>query len=266
VSLIDRFLEGRQLPRHRPATIEPGERLSVPLGHLVTTYGLALVLPALTAAAMIPFRADHGATTAIVLVLPVLAAAVVGGTGPAITAALSAGLSFDVFLTEPYYHVVIDDPDDVVATVTLVVVALAVGLLSTRLAHLSARAATRRTELRHLREFVQLTTAPGHRQQDLAADACARLVALLDLRDCRWRPGYHGGTAPTLFPDGTLIGYVSELSPDMATLPDGLELPAVHGSEEIGRFVLSPEPGHVTSLEERLTAGAIATLFASALR
>jgi K+-sensing histidine kinase KdpD len=231
----------------------------------LVAYLLAIVLPVLVGLVAVPWRDDHSTTIAIVLVLPVVAVAVLGATGPAVVAALSAGLTYDVLFTEPYQRLTIDDPDDVVATIALVVVGLAVGLLSSRLARLSARAATRRVEVQELIEFMGATAA-APTAAALADEACARITTVLGLVDCRWDPEARGATsAPVILPDGNLMGFMADLDPDRAKLPRRLELPAVAGTAEFGRFLLTGDRGRIVSYEERLTAAAIATLFASAL-
>lgn len=251
-------------PRRRPETHEPGERLGIPTRRLAMAYLLGVAVPIALAASMIPLRADHGPTMAIVLVVPVVAIAVPGATGPAVVTALSAGLAYNVFLTRPYYRPAIHSSDDVVATVTLVVVGLIVGVLSSRAARFGARASVRRTELRHLIEFTQATIGPLS-AAELTQAACEHITAVLDLRECRWVPGQHDTAAPLLLPDGNVMGYVTELNPDRAKLPQRLELPAFAGTTLIGRFVLTAGGHRVASYEERLTAATIASLFASAL-
>jgi hypothetical protein len=251
-------------PRQRPETVEPGERAQVSRRRLAGAYVLALTLPAVTAAALIPFRADHGRAMAIILVVPVVLVATLGATGPAVVAALSAGLAYDVFLTEPYNRFVIDDPDDITAAIILVLVGLVVGVLNSRLVRTSARDAARRVELDHLLTFAQTTTTHPDETR-LVADACAHISAVLDLEDCRWRGGYHGRAGAVLLPDGNVIGDLGGLEPDRARLPRDLELPARAGDTELGRFILTPRRGSVASFEERRTAATIAQLFASAL-
>jgi hypothetical protein len=254
-------------PRRRPEIEEPGARSSVPASQLVTSYMLALVLPTLTALLLVPFRVEHPQTTAIVLVIPVILVALRGATGPAVAAALVAGLAYATILTEPYGHPVIDDPDDAVAAFTLLAVATVVGLLSSRLARIHARDAARRGELSHILRFAMTLTAYGSPEQERSteqlADTASRHIAeVLHLSDCEWRAGFRGGSLPVLYPDGMVSGYVSELNPDRAKLPRQLELPAISYGEELGRFILSPRHDSVTSQEERLTAATIAQLFA----
>ena len=107
---------------------------------------------------MIPLRVDHGRMAVLVLVIPVLLVALLGGIGPAIVAAAAAVLAYDLFLVEPYYDVAISNSDEIVAAVTLLGVALIVGVLNARLVQLRARDAARLDELRHLVAFARVVT------------------------------------------------------------------------------------------------------------
>jgi K+-sensing histidine kinase KdpD len=65
--------------------------------------GVALLAPAVVAVALVPLRADVLNTNlALVLVVAVLGAAVTGGRIAGVVGALSAALSYDLFLTVPY--------------------------------------------------------------------------------------------------------------------------------------------------------------------
>ena len=247
----------------RPGTEHPGERGVLPARRLALAYVLALVLPWLVAGALIPLRADHGRTMAIVLVVPVIVTALFGATGPAVVSAISAGVAYDVLLTRPYYRLVIRDSDDVVAAVVLVVVGLTVGVLSSRVVHLAARSAARESELEQLVGFANAVAASTP-DEELEREACVRIAAVLGLRECIWAPGYRGRDRPVLMPDGTIMGYQSALNPDRAKLPAETELVAATGSHELGRFVLTAGDS-VTSYEERLTAATIASLYAAAV-
>jgi K+-sensing histidine kinase KdpD len=251
-------------PRERGETLQPGERARIPIGRRVAAYAVAVVLPTAAAAAMIPIRADHGRAAVVALVLPVLLVAVLGAVGPAIAAALCAALAYDFFLTEPYYHLRIDDPDEIVAAVALAAVGVVVGVLNTRLVHVATRDAARRRQIVHLVDFMGIA-AQSRTEEQLAAAACEHIAAVLNLRECRWRPGYHGASGPVLLSDGNIMGFVTSLNPDRATLPNVLEVPANAGATELGRFILMPTPGHVSSHEERRTAAAIAALFTAAV-
>jgi len=250
--------------RARPETLTPGERARIPARRLALAYALAVALPLASAGSLIPLRAEHGRALAILLVVPVVVVAALGATGPALVAALSAGAGYAVLLTPPYYRFAFDEPDDRVATLILVAVGVAVGVLNSLLIGARAGSAARRSELDHLLRFASEVTGPRS-PEELTASACGHLRAVLHVSDCRWQPGPRTGDAPVLLPTGGIMGYLKDLNPDRAQLPQGLELPAVSSGHEMGRFVLTPEPGQVVSYEERLTAATIATMYAAAV-
>jgi K+-sensing histidine kinase KdpD len=249
--------------RERPETAAPGERARVARRRSIAAYALAVALPTIVAVALLPLRDDHSQIVALVLVVPVVVVGALGALGPALVAASVAGLAFDVGFTEPYGHVVIDDPDDVVTTAALVVVAVVVGGLCSRVVRLRASDTARSRELGAVLRYAEV--AVTERDPDLLADAaCTALSELLGLRACRWQAGYHGTAGPVLLPSGALMGALSVLAGDRAVLPSGTEIPAVHGSRELGRFVVTPDPRAAVSIEERRTALAIVSLFAAA--
>ncbi len=93
----------------------PACRTAAVVGPLVTCAVLATVRDSVTAA-----------TSVLVLVLWVVAAGVTGDRPAAVLAAASGGVWFDFFLTEPYLRFTISEPDDLEATVLLVVISIAV--------------------------------------------------------------------------------------------------------------------------------------------
>ena len=87
----------------------------------------AVLVPFATCAVLAGFRDSVTPTTAVlVLVLWVVAAATTGDRVAGVLAALSGAVWFDFFLTEPYLRFTIDDPDDVEATVLLVLISITV--------------------------------------------------------------------------------------------------------------------------------------------
>jgi hypothetical protein len=226
---------------------------------------LAFALPVLTALALIPFRAEHGRTTAIVLVVPVVLVSSLGATGPALAAAVVGGVAFVVVLTAPFQCLAIGDPVDIVAAATLVLVGLIVGWLSSRLTRLRAQTAGRSDELTHVVSFA-LDAADATDAQPLIDAAAVHLTAVLDLADCHWERSAAADGRPVLLADGGIMGYLHDLNPDRGVLPPGTVLPvAVDASPPFGRFILEPRPGSITSVEERHTAAAVAQMLAAAL-
>jgi K+-sensing histidine kinase KdpD len=89
--------------------------------------GAALALPLLTCALLALVRDDvTAASSVLVLVLWVVAAAASGDRIAGILAAVSGAVWFDFFLTEPYQRFTINAADDVEATILLVLIGLAV--------------------------------------------------------------------------------------------------------------------------------------------
>lgn len=90
--------------------------------------GIAAVL-----AVLVPLRDDvDPATAALLLVLPVVGAAVLGGRGAALVVAVGAGVAFNVAFLEPYGSLEVRGAEGAVDLVVLLVVALATGTLVAR--------------------------------------------------------------------------------------------------------------------------------------
>ncbi|HEX2850817.1 MAG TPA: ATP-binding protein [Acidimicrobiales bacterium] len=105
--------------------------------------GVALVIGAL-----LPARDGLGSTTpALALVIPVLVAAVIGGRLPAATTAVVAAATLNVVFLRPYGTLRLDVAAEIVALVTFLAVALAVGTLSAMEAARRSSAETRALEL-----------------------------------------------------------------------------------------------------------------------
>lgn len=255
-------------PEHRPVravTATPGERARPTARRLLAAGVLAVVLPLATAAALIPWREEHGRTLALVLVVPVALVAAVGTAGPGVLAALAAGLGYAFFLTAPYQHLRIEDADEVTATVTLIVVGILVGLLSGQITRLGSRASRRGEELQHVLAFATAVADPASTAGGLVDDASRHIAALLHLRSCTWVEGEHDAGRPLLTPSGDVMGRLHDLPRDRARLPETCELLAPAGPDRPARFVLEPEPASVVSFEERLTAATIASMCSAAL-
>lgn len=69
------FTSSERPPRQRPATYEPSERTGRPARNIVVAYLLAVLVPTALAVLLIPLRADHAGTAALVIVVPVVAIA-----------------------------------------------------------------------------------------------------------------------------------------------------------------------------------------------
>jgi K+-sensing histidine kinase KdpD len=99
------------------------------------------------------------ATPALLLVLPVLVAAVVGGRWPSITVAVVAALTFDVIFIPPFGTLTISRLDDVVAFIVFVTVAAVNGTLVGRQSERRLMAEQHATEIARVHsELVEVTS------------------------------------------------------------------------------------------------------------
>jgi K+-sensing histidine kinase KdpD len=249
-------------PPEQPVRDDTVDRLARSIAYVA-----AVVLPVLACLAMVVVRDDiDRSTAALVLVLPVVLVAVIGGTGPATLAAAVSSLSFDVFLTRPYYRAEIHAAEEVEATLILLVVGVAVGQLVARETRSRVRSTVRAGQLDALVAVVT-AAARGLSEPELAARAESALTDLLDLRAAHWSPGYHGVAHPVLSRTGALVDESGPaIPPDDVRLPAaGVELPVTADDRELGRFVLVPAHRVPVSREERRVAVAIADAFGLSL-
>lgn len=231
-------------------------------------WALAVMAPVAVAGALVLLREDIDRSTAtLVLVLPVVVVAVVGGPWPAAVAALIAPLAFDVLLTQPYYEVRIHAAEDVEAMVILLAIGVLVGQLVAREARTRGGMTTRGSEVAALLSMIQATRAMG--ELPPAEQATKALQRIFTLRECRWAPEYQGGAYPRLTRSGEIgegVRAGEGTLKDQAPLPRaGVELPVTDGNDELGHLILMPADDTAVSREERAVALAIADLLGLAL-
>ena len=105
------------------------------------------------AVALLPFRSDLSrATPALLLVLAVVGAGVIGGSRGAIVVAVASALVFNVAFIPPYGTLTIGKVEDYIALAVLLIVAAAVGLLVANQADRRRGAEHREAEIRDLYE------------------------------------------------------------------------------------------------------------------
>ena len=216
----------------------------------------SICLPVAVVIALIPLRGHvENTNLALGLVIVVVSIAVVGGRAGGILAALSSALSFDVFLTRPYYSFRIVTSDDLLTTILLAVIGVIAGELVERARRNGARAATSERNLEAVFERAQLTAGAESAGQ-LVGLATRELTRLLDLKSCR----YVAGAVPTSMPElrHNFIRIPANLDPSARGL---VSLPVrIHGRLQ-GHFVLAfPEWTVGTSLttDQRNAAVALA--------
>jgi K+-sensing histidine kinase KdpD len=233
------------------------------------TIGVVVGVPAAVAvgAGLALFRSVFDATNAaLVLMIVVVGVAALGGRAAGIITALAAVASFDFFHTKPYLSLAIDSRDDIETTVLLLVAAALVGTLASRGRTAARRAGTARSEVRRIHRVAE-TAVHGAPAAEVIAVAQDELRELLSLRECRFEalPSADLRVRPRIGRTGAVEGMVNRRYgrlPDGAggfELPtQGAELPVLVRGQQVGRFVLEPEPGVAVSLEQRLVAVAIA--------
>jgi two-component system sensor histidine kinase KdpD len=144
-----------------------------------TGFGLGAGLSVLATAALVPVRADvTQATPALVLVLPVVVAAVVGGRLAALAVAVVAAAAFNVAFIPPFWSPSVAVVDDAVALAVFLAVALTTGTLVAQGAERRQAAEARAAEIQALHDRYEAVVLERER---LAAEA--NRVAVLEQVD-----------------------------------------------------------------------------------
>lgn len=129
--------------------------------------GLAAVLA--VTGALLPFRSDLSrAVPALILVVPVVVAAVVGRRGAALVTALAGATLFSFTFVPPYDRVSIASAEDWVALAVFLLVAIVLGTVVAREAQRREAAEDRSEEIRRLYERNQQLVVERERLQEEA--------------------------------------------------------------------------------------------------
>ena len=230
---------------------------------------VAVLGPLIVTGVLVPFRDSFANTnSALILVLVIVAVAAVGSRAAGLLAALSAGVWFDLLLTEPYGRLTIRDRTDVETAVLLLAVGVGVTQLAVwgRRQHaLADRDAGYLDGIRVVAEAVATGSSAG----DLIEEVSRQLARTLGLRDCRFQHGVAGlGQPPRLRDDGHVEWNHREWDVDKVGLPvdTEIELLVESGGLLQGRFLLTAAPGQHPSLAQRLVAVTLAAQVGASLR
>jgi K+-sensing histidine kinase KdpD len=140
---------------------------------------LGIVAVGVVMGALLPFRGDVSpAVPALVLVLPVVLAGLVGGGRAAAVVAVAAALAFNVGFIEPFWTLDVSALEDAIALFVFLAVALAIGTLVSLEVDSRRAAEQRAAELAELYERLERLSAERQR----LAEESAR-VALLERVD-----------------------------------------------------------------------------------
>ncbi|GAB3658118.1 hypothetical protein GCM10027596_14090 [Nocardioides korecus] len=156
------------------------------LGRRRTAYGfvLAVLLPALAGAALVPLRGPVNLVSDMLLfLLLTVVVALVGGLRPALVSAVAGSLVINYFFTSPLHTLAIKDPNDALALFVFLAVAMLVSSvvdLAARRTHQADRAAAQTDALAQVdRTRTALLAAVGH---DLRTPLAAAKASVATLR------------------------------------------------------------------------------------
>jgi K+-sensing histidine kinase KdpD len=221
----------------------------------------AVVAPIATALLLIPWRSRlDTADNALFLVVAIVAVASTGRRLLALTAAVVAALSFDFFLTRPYYSFRITRHQDLITELLLLVLGIAVGELAAR-GRNHQREATESKESVALLHSVTGLVAAGREPREVVAAALPILQQLLRLRDCYFTRSDPGDLSARISAQGEVTTAGQRWAVEDLGLPTSrVDLPVRAQGWLLGHFVLTPTPGRSVDAQRVLTAVAIADL------
>jgi Domain of unknown function (DUF4118) len=245
----------------------PGATVNHDAQESVAGWTIAIVGPIAVAALLVPFRDELVSTNlALILVVVVVLAAIAGGRGPGVVAAVVAMLSFDFFLTRPYLTMNIESTDDLETAIILLVIGLIVGQLVTVARRSRGAAARGADEVARLHRVAELA-AQGASLDELTASVESELMALLELETCRFERPVGDHALPRLERGGAVVGGGARklVGQDFALPESGVELPVLGRGKLFGRVVMIPKREQGVSVEERIVAVALADQLGAAL-
>ena len=214
---------------------------------------------------------DRVSTTsaALVLVLCVVVAGTSGQRIAALLAAVSGGISFDFFLTQPYHSLVISDPNDVEVTVLLIVIGVIVTEATMWGLRQESRAARRSGYLEGALRAAENAHSPDMPTTTLVRFTAAQIAEVLGVSACRFVPGpVHDSRLAVLHHDGRVTRNDRTLDVEKNGLPiDGeTALEVRRGSDTLGHFVITSASAMAyPTAEQRRVAVLLADQVAGAL-
>jgi K+-sensing histidine kinase KdpD len=216
----------------------------------------AAIVPLLTAAMLGALRDNvTAATSALVLVLVVVAAAATGDRVAGLVAAVSSGVWFDVFLTEPFGRLTIKDPEDIEVTALLVLVGVAVTEVALWGHRQQARASRRSGYLDGVFGTSRIIADPHPSPDTLVAHVAHQIVEVLDIDDCRFAPGPAPGPQDASLDHEGLVtrrGHPVNVARDGLPIDEPIGLVVGQGTVCHGQFVLTASSRVVRPSREQL--------------
>ncbi|MEO7944438.1 MAG: DUF4118 domain-containing protein [Marmoricola sp.] len=232
----------RVIEQHRPAVV-------------ATAVTAPLVVCALLSVARDSVPA---ATSVLILVLPVIAAASTGLRAAGVAAAVSGGVWFDLFLTKPYGQLAIANRDNLEAAVLLVVIGVAVTEVALWGHRQQANANRRAGYLDGVLGTAEIVTLRTKPPEALTEHVAAQIKEILAVGRCRFVKGpLRDQRVPVLEHDGEVTRLSKHLNVDRNGLPtdDDIALLVTHSGQTVGHFLLTSAASIARpSLEQRKVA------------
>ncbi|GAB1644120.1 DUF4118 domain-containing protein [Krasilnikovia sp. MM14-A1259] len=229
---------------------------------------LALAVPVVTATMLVPLRDRvENTNVALLLVVVVVAIAAFGNRVAGYLAALSAGVWFDFYFTEPYQQFAIADRTDIQTFLLLVAVGAAVTELAVRGRQHAATASREAGYLAGIYAAAE-SGATGGSPHSLIKTVSDQLVDVLHLQAARYQPGVAGlGHPARLRRDGEILWHGGVWDVDHQGLPavTDIEVLVENAGRLYGRYLLRAAPGTCPPLSERRVAVTLADQVGAAL-
>lgn len=181
------------------------------------------------------------AAGALILTVVVVAVAAAGDRLAGLLAAVTAATGFDIFLTDPRLHLVIENREDIEVAVLMLLVGLAVAELAAWGHRQAARAAQEAGFVSGLLELSTRAGASAVDLDDLAREIGAEIVTVLGAERCTFSTTSPTSGAVTLLRDGTVRRAGVQIDVDREGLPTDAEilLPVTRGGTAVGCFRVS---------------------------
>lgn len=241
------------------------------LGRLNRGYRLlatGLVAPLVACLILLPFRNSLPNTSAaLLLALVVVGVASAGDRLVGMLGAVSAGLSFDFFLTQPYQRFAIASAADIQTTLLLLGVGVAVTDIAYRGRRQQAIASARLGYLDGVEASAKIAAEGSSSPSALIDRVGDQIVQVMGLAGCRFDYGMGLGF-PRLESDGHVRWRDQVWDVDTYGLPvdKDTELFVESGGAFMGRFLLKAHQRSRPSRAERMVAAALAAQVGGALR
>jgi hypothetical protein len=205
------------------------------------------------------------ANAALILVLVIVGAAVVGGRWAGGATALAAAVSFDFFLTRPYLSLAIKDGSEIVTTILLFVVGVAVGQIVGSRQRAKTGERTGKEEVAGLHRIARLVTEDVP-DRDLIAAVEDEVAEVLLLPACTFHLLPPDPPRPMLDPAGRVDAPYVHLDDGFALPAAGVTI-AVRASGSTVGWLVCDGPTQLVGVagDRRRTALVMASLLGSHL-